>query len=158
MAAGDSGVFLDYEGLKVVVDKINSKIDSILSNLDALPTGTIVMWSGEVVPNGWAICDGQNGTPDLRGRFVIGANDTYKLESRGGNATHTISVDELPGHTHTVAGVNVVSDGNGGSLFSGGEDSVTPSSGVTTNATGGGQEMDILPPYYALAYIMKVSV
>lgn len=157
MGAEDLGVFLDYAGLKIVVDKINSKIDSVLSNLDAIPTGTIVMWSGEVVPNGWAICDGQNGTPDLRGRFIIGANDTYKLETTGGSATHTITVDELPSHTHTVSGVNLTEDGSGGSLFPGGEDAVVPSEESTTSATGGGQEMDILPPYYALAYIMKVS-
>ena len=42
-----------------------------------MPKGGIIMWSGNVtdIPNAWALCDGQNGTPDLRGRLFVGADD-----------------------------------------------------------------------------------
>lgn len=156
MGANDNG-FLDYAGLSKVISLINTKIDSVLTNLESLPIGSIIMWSGETIPSGWAICDGQNGTPDLRGRFVMGADAEHTLGETGGSASHTLSVDELPAHKHATSGISVTEDGSGGSLFSGGEDSIAPSSNTETGETGGGTSFNILPPYYALAYIMKLS-
>jgi microcystin-dependent protein len=87
------------------------------------PTGAIMMWYGSLlsIPSGWALCDGASGTPDLRGRFVIGAGGAYALGATGGSATlagstssngahsHTITVDshtltaaEIPAHSHTI--------------------------------------------------------
>ena len=50
------------------------------------PSGGIVMWSGSVasIPSGWLLCDGTNGTPDLRNRFIVGAGSTYAVGATGG--------------------------------------------------------------------------
>jgi len=50
----------------------------------------IVIWSGAVVdiPFGWKLCDGNNGTPDLRNKFVIGAGDTF---NPGDDAASTVA-------------------------------------------------------------------
>ncbi len=55
-----------------------------------LPAGVIVMWSGQLdaIPDGWALCDGQNGTPDLSNRFVLGADTAAYLGSTGGSRSH----------------------------------------------------------------------
>lgn len=146
--------FLDYGGL----GKYNAKIQQELSKIESIPSYAILAYSGtaETIPSGWAICDGQNGTPDLRGRFILGASDDYTVGDTGGSDTHTLTVDELPTHHHSVAGVTVTENGKGGSLFSGGEDEISPSTSVDTSDTGEGEAIDIMPPYYALVYIMKL--
>jgi hypothetical protein len=63
-----------------------------------VPTGIIVLWSGATtsVPKGWALCDGTNGTPNLRDKFVVGAGSTYAVAATGGsNAAHTHSIPSL---------------------------------------------------------------
>jgi len=78
------------------------------SATDALPRGTIIMWSGSVaqIPSGWALCDGKNGTPDLRGRFIVGYDaadsDYAAIGSTGGEKKHTLTKEELPPHGHTA--------------------------------------------------------
>jgi len=145
----------------------------------AFPVGGIIMWSGSVasIPSGWALCNGSNGTPDLRNRFVVGAGSTYAVNATGGSAdaivvshTHTFSAttSSAGSHTHTI--------NNGGSLSSavsngGVAGTVTPTSTInTTNAagdhahtisgttasTGSSGTNANLPPYYALAYIIKL--
>ena len=52
---------------------------------NALPSGSIIIWTGSTIPNGWAICNGENGTPDLRNRFLVGAGSDGALGSTGGN-------------------------------------------------------------------------
>lgn len=58
--------------------------------LAAFPRGCIMAWYGELnqVPDGWKICDGQNGTPDLRGRFLRGAQNAGEYKQPGGRETH----------------------------------------------------------------------
>lgn len=70
---------------------------------DILPKGAIIMWSGSVssIPNGWALCDGNNGTPDLRNRFIVGAGGEYAVGDTGGAKEVTLTVDEIPAHTHS---------------------------------------------------------
>lgn len=127
---------------------------------NAVCTGMITLWYGSVdsVPEGWALCDGSNGTPDLRGRFVLGGGgDEYSIGATGGEATHTLSVDELPAHNH-------YSSTKAGRLFtlgtSSGQYVVTSSQAAETNVTGGdaggGKAHNNMPPYYVLAYIMKM--
>lgn len=67
----------------------------------AIPEGLIIMWAGEVVPDGWVLCDGQNGTPDLRDKFLVGSGDVYALNDEGGQNTIT----NVPSHTHNFSGV-----------------------------------------------------
>ena len=72
---------------------------------NVMPTGMIIMWGGLVsnIPGGWALCDGTNGTPDLRDRFVVGAGNNYNVGDAGGLATNTLSVSQLPSHNHAFA-------------------------------------------------------
>ncbi len=107
---------------------------SPIASGETVPTGGIIMWSGAEVPEGWALCDGTDGTPDLQNRFVVGAGDTYALAETGGSSTDL-----------------VVSTGSMGSAACGGW-STPPCSTVVTGVSGGGGT----PPYYALAYIMKL--
>lgn len=64
-----------------------------------IPAGAIMLWSGSIgsIPAGWYLCNGSNGTPDLRDRFVVGAGSTYAVDATGGSAD-AITVS----HTHTV--------------------------------------------------------
>ena len=92
-----------------------------------VPAGTIVMWSGTAVPSGWAVCDGNNGTPDLRGRFIVCAGQatsasvpgdltpSYTLNSKGGVNSHTLTVAELPKHQHEASSNNANIAVSGGS-------------------------------------------
>ena len=68
------------------------------------PVGGIILWSGSTsdIPTNWHLCDGTNGTPDLRGRFVIGAGGSYSVGNTGGESEHTLTVDEMPSHNHTT--------------------------------------------------------
>jgi microcystin-dependent protein len=67
-----------------------------------IEVGTIILWSGNInsPPDKWAVCNGSNGTPDLRNRFVVGAGNSYAVNSTGGSDSVTLSTAELPSHTH----------------------------------------------------------
>ena len=54
------------------------------------------------IPDNWSVCDGQNGTPDLRERFIVGAGNKYGLRSRGGEKEHILTIDEMPSHRHSM--------------------------------------------------------
>lgn len=154
----------------------------VLAN--AIPTGLISMWSGAIatIPSGWVLCNGSNGTPDLRNRFIIGAHSdttgvayttiTGSNTQSGGSKdaitvshTHTAtsSVND-PGHTHTAPGrVQLV--GGGGSFDWTNDNPYTTqttnsnTTGITVSTTiassGSSGTNANLPPYYALAFIMK---
>ncbi len=68
-----------------------------------IPTGIIVMWSGSVgtIPAGWAFCDGTNGTPDLRDRFILAAGTVNAVATTGGVDNITLTTANLPAHTHS---------------------------------------------------------
>ena len=167
-------------------DNIAGIITSIPATSPAVPSGCILIWSGSVgsIPSGFVICDGTNGTPDLRNSFVLGAGNTYSVGQTGGATTATLTQSNLPnvnfnatststvtdpGHVHTpyVSGTTFVA--NGGSTGGTGPNSnaslaSTTASAVTgitvatttTVASGGSSTaFSILPPYYALAYVMK---
>jgi microcystin-dependent protein len=84
-----------------------------LTGIVSIPSGLIAVWSGSVasIPAGWVLCNGANGTPDLRDRFVVGAGTTYAVDATGGANTVTLATTEIPGHTHTVSGTTA-SDGS----------------------------------------------
>ena len=133
----------------------------------SVPTGCILIWSGSAgsIPSGFQLCDGTNGTPDLRNSFVLGAGNSYVVGQTGGSAdailpshTHTATVTD-PGHFHTVFSVT----GSGTGISSGSGDSINfPNSGsavtgitVTNSTSGVSPTGGNLPPYYALCYIYK---
>ena len=49
----------------------NVTVNGAVSGYGTAPVGCIILWSGAAnkIPEGWALCNGQNGTPDLRNRF-----------------------------------------------------------------------------------------
>ncbi len=113
--------------------------------MPALPSGTILLWSGSIatIPGGFVLCDGNNGTPDLRDRFLVGAGGAYAVGASGGTTqhNHTFTGD---GHSHSL----VVQPGVGPGAFRAPFTDSQPAAGTTDNT-------NHLPPYYALAYIMK---
>ena len=137
-----------------------------------VPSGLIAIWSGSLgsIPSGWVLCNGANGTPDLRNSFILGAGSTYAVGTTGGSAdaivvshTHTAtSTVTDPGHNHTLfstpySGFGYVTGSNAVGL--GSNTTGTSTTGVTvatTNASTGVSGTNAnLPPYYALAFIMK---
>lgn len=121
----------------------------------ALPNGSVLMWNGTTPPINWGICDGTNGTPDLRGSFVLGSSANHAFGQTGGEENHTLNVNEMPNHSHSFnlpQGDQNYGNG-GGNTFWGG----SWGRGMGTNAVGGSAAHNNMPPYYALAYIMKLG-
>ena len=134
----------------------HTEMDANFTNLNnaALPSGVIVLWSGSTssIPSGWVICDGTNSTPDLRDRFVVGAGSSYSVGNTGGADSVTLTVSQIPSHSHTLTSGKANYGGSGTyNAWDGNQLLQT----VTTNSTGGGGSHENRPPYYALAYIMK---
>jgi len=172
----------------VVQDSANNLVDTydniagILTQIPAasptLPTGVILIWSGSTgsIPSGYVICDGSNGTPDLRNSFVLGAGNSYTVGQTGGStdaivvshthtATSTSTVTD-PGHFHNSYGNGAPNGGGSGIALtnpgnSPGLATQSATTGITvatstTNATAGTSGSGAnMPPFYALAYIMK---
>jgi hypothetical protein len=153
---------------------------ALTNNLPGLtPVGGIIMWSGSIaaIPSGWALCNGLNGTPDLRNKFIIGANAdnagvantniTGTNTQTGGTkdavvVSHSHGITD-PGHLHAT---NIAADGVGGSYRSFGQQQFdnptmintdSKTTGITINSEGSSGTNANLPPYYALAYIMRTS-
>ena len=139
-----------------------------------VPVGGIIMWSGTVAAaqalTGWSLCDGTNGTPDLRSRFIVGAGSdvgtgvtfnantgalsgAYAPGNIGGSVAHQLTIAEIPSHTHRFSQTNEGVNSGGAQVMDG------PSSGTgfSPESVGGDDYHENRPPYYALAFIMRVS-
>lgn len=127
------------------------------STSSSVPQGSIIPWYGSIgnIPNGFALCDGKNGTPDLRDRFLVGAGNSYKLGNTGGVNMVTLTIAQMPSHEHDVYsgryGSNIYSISCDGSSYGGILDHKHK-----TKSAGGNQPHENRPPYYALYYIMKL--
>ena len=154
----------------VTAAKVENAINTTLEFV--VPAGGIIMWSGSTgsVPSGWAICDGNNGTPDLRNRFVIGAGSSYGVNATGGSkdavvVSHSHGITEPnggQGHKHTMEYTETDSnDGrseeSGNGSAAGTHDTSFATTGITINTEGVSGTDKNLPPYLALAYIMKLA-
>ena len=150
-------------------------------SVDFLPRASIIMfaWGDEAIPDGWAKCDGRTyivenkkakvvpggtpggiNTPDLRGRFPIGIGAGPGLTPRsewekGGFETHTLSVAQMPAHTHGHNIWRAPSDADGSShVFNCGRGG--GQSGVTIDSAGDGQPHPIMPPFAGVNFIMRI--
>lgn len=151
---------------------------NVTGKFNLIPKGMIIAWYGSNVPDGWTLCDGNNGTPDLRGKFIVGSDDIIKSGTTGGNSNIALTVNELPTHSHgywdifaaevvtgdyssrwpdTVNDIIQIPDNRGSSR------GLIQSSECkgwakrrTSESTGNGKSWSIMPPYYALMYIMKL--
>lgn len=159
-------------GVMSATDK--AKLDSILS----IPLGGIILFYppsgtqitsyfdmgtglGKTIAQGgifdmskFAICNGSNSTPDLRDRFILGAGN-QSSGTTGGEASHTLTVDELPSHKHSMVG-------NGSQLVSPWNRTIERGEGdmrysFETGLTGNNQPHNNIPPYIALFYIMRIN-
>ena len=169
---------LQKEGLKIPG---NLTVDG---SFNYLPKGTIVAYNQTSAPAGWAICDGNNQTPDLRGRFVLGNGGSRGINATGGEENVTLGVHQMPQHQHNVNGDTdtkgnhnhgfKVGGGGGGrgggngttegyTNHGGGFDTNTYDNGnhthnfnVNSSYVGGNQPHNNMPPFYVLTYIMKL--
>jgi hypothetical protein len=159
------------------LDNLYGILQNAPASAPTIPTGCIILWSGAsgAIPSGYYLCDGNNGTPDLRNRFIVGAGDAYSVNQTGGSADAIVV-----SHTHTATSTSVVTDPghihtldrgtNGGlsdffqattTLDSAALETNSATTGITvatttTNASTGTSGTNAnLPPYFALCYIMK---
>lgn len=159
---------------KMVVTNGDGSLSSI-----GCPKGVIWLWSGSIenIPDGWALCNGENGTPDLRGRFVLGVNTNTKkngdfmvneMNAKGGSETHNhkyfdTMYAEKWGHKATTKALikhpefsvdnNIGSSGtDNDNTFQG----IWRFTGEDQTSKGTDEGGRIFPPYFTLAYIMKI--
>ena len=149
-------------GITTHVGNVQVAAGSSFIGAGTIPVGGIIMWSGSIasIPTGWALCNGSSGTPDLRDRFIVGAGNNYSVAGVGGTTD-----SQLPAHTHNVTNgsansftaVTSVSDesinqGGGGGVNVADQESSTT---FTIQSAGISSTNQNLPPYYALAFIMR---
>ena len=135
-----------------------------LSITAAVPIGAILMWCGTSAPAGWAMCDGTNGTPDLTGRFIVGINGknsagltTLQPGDIGGEEFHQLTVPEMPSHTHTTVTGAHNAGYNGGSNYIFNNGTITGAAGGDPTNKDATLPHNNMPPFFALAYIMKMK-
>ena len=149
------------------------KVDTKFDGHGTVPVGAILLWSGAVnaIPEGWALCNGQNGTPNLTDRFIVGAGNQYAVNAVGGLASVTLTQNQLPSHQHTykdgyfaessisssVDGVDNIGKNVTGCGDHDQDNNEIPYRNMTTSSSGSGSAFDIRPPYFALCYIMRVQ-
>lgn len=177
-----------------ILKQVQTLAQGIRDAMDkAIPVGTIAMFGAEKDPEGWLRCDGRLvqrsaypklfaviGTaygsssgndfriPDIRERSVVGTGTKYRVGDRGGNATVTLSIAQMPAHTHEIG-----EQGNAGSRFqarTANQDIGIGTSGYTyltstgtssgdrspvAVSAGGSQPVDLRDPYIGLPYIIK---
>ena len=152
----------NFNYLQNSLNTANSTITSLQSQIATdIPSGIIVMWHGSIasIPSGWVLCNGSNGTPDLRNQFIVGANadvsgnaeSTISGSAAQSGGSTTITQANIPNYNITVP--TTTSSWNSspdGSQFPGGVGSNTA---ATINSGGSGTAY--VQPYYALAFIMK---
>ena len=174
--------YLDNEGAsnnKIPTQKaVKTYVDT------RLPKGMISMWSGKDIPVGWVLCDGTNNTPNLSGKFIVGqdksSGDYNEIGNTGGLEQVTLTTKQIPSHHHsgnTASSGNhhhnishpvsknssgdskktITVDGeNHGTLTFKTQNGGAHSHSFKTKETGGDQPHENRPPYYVLAYIMKL--
>jgi hypothetical protein len=174
--ARDADLFDGIDSAAVFVDPANTSSPKVKTaqfadaisggeELFMVPKGAIIIWSGNALPNGWALCDGQNGTPDLRDKFVRGAPGLGPYAS-GGSDTHAHT---SPAHLHSVDPPATTTGNNSGGGFTAGNALVSQQASRHThthsvnipafNSASTAVTIDPasnVPVHFTLAYIMKL--
>jgi hypothetical protein len=151
-------------------------VNAIVTNLVAqncsgfVPVGSIIMWSGDeaaanLIPDNWKLCDGTNGTPDLRDRFIVGAGNDYDIGDIGGTESVTLTATNLPEHSHEfrvrqadqveIFGSSVISIWD--TLPNWGDTGYTQKRLTSPFGSATPEPINTTPRYYAVAYIMRMS-
>lgn len=132
---------------------------TVTNSFNLLPKGSIILWNGsdKNVPTGWILCDGANGTPDMRGRVPIGSGQGTNLSNKifgemGGEEQHTLSIAELPQHSHNIPGLTPDRGYANGSWSS----FRNVDTGIESSSTGKNIPHNNMQPYIVLNYIMKI--
>lgn len=153
------------------------------STSSSVPQGSIIPWYGSPgnIPDGFALCDGKNGTPDLRDRFLVGAGNAYKLGDIGGENSVKLEATQIGNHYHAFGSYDnnngwfvrlpsyatfPMPPGSGRAWWNGRNDwrgfqgpFATQSLDMVTSlaiSTAAQEAHENRPPYYALHYIMKL--
>ena len=137
-----------------------------LSGYGTIPMGGIIMWSGNAnnVPDGWKLCDGTDGTPNLKGKFIVGYDpadsDYNSVGKTGGEKSVTLSTAQMPSHSHSatvrVSGLAASSNGDK-DFFAPSWKTKNAEEAIATDSKGSGQPHENRPPYYAMCFIMRVK-
>ena len=183
----DINMGYNFSGITISITNVNgnaitinnSRVATTQHIKNAIPAGTIIAYNSTTPPNGWVLCDGSNGSPDLRGRFVLGATTSStnapqlssSLASRtinisGGLENVYLGLQNIPDHTHSglISHTNLSEasvDGNDGGAPGTQSDVANWSTSThtsETNDTGNNLAHENMPPYYVLIYIMKTDV
>ena len=166
---------LEHFSSEISAEAIQNVAAIVDQNFVTMPF-MIVIFRGaaDMIPDGWALCNGQNGTPDLRDRFVVGAGPRKRYGTRGGGNT-VLSIANLPSHSHSVVGStdadwsshSCASDDGGGqdSHYTLGDSNAGRRCPIPqhrhrinliSGRTGFGRPFTADPLYYSLSYIMKL--
>lgn len=151
-------------------------VTGVITGPGTIPIGGIIMWNGSVVPSGWQLCDGSNGTPNLLNRFILGGNSystsawresiTGSATSSGGNkdaivVSHTHTLTD-PGHSHSYTNQVYADSGLGGGgspvpYLQTTSTTGTNTTGITIASAGSSGTNQNLPPYFVLAFIQRMT-
>jgi microcystin-dependent protein len=149
---------------------------NLAQSIVGIPKGVITMWSGAIpnIPAGWALCNGQNGTPNLQDKFIVGAGNEYAVHDQAGEKMHTLTKAELPAvgigyrDRYYIENIGVLTgaifketaplnyNANLGGHSTDNDNNTFLYKDATTDNMGSGVAHENRPPYYALAYIMKL--
>ncbi|MBA7578726.1 hypothetical protein ES708_20591 [subsurface metagenome] len=172
-----------FPDLKDGIIRVANKIIRTVEVIGGAPSDIIVMWPRPIadIPLGWHLCDGAGDTPDLRGRFIVGAGGSYAIGNTGGAASVTLTINQIPSHYHSIAHTHTIAHthsyavevdgvtwhhlaGGGawqmswGSRTTDGSSAANSggSSAANSGSRGGSTSHENRPPFYALAFIMKL--
>ena len=154
---------------------LDGAIGELQNNASIVPIGGIIMYFGSIDnfdENGrgkstsdvyhYGLCNGNSYgdiiSPNLKNRFVVGAGGKYDVGETGGEASHTLTVNELPSHKHSIQGYGVDSANRSAKVIIDDDRATYPNpTSSETLAAGGGDAHNNMPPYYALTFIIRIE-
>lgn len=168
----------DFDAVEAALAEAYQEVIEIMA-VDFTPVGTIIFWLGIASkrPDKWLICDGAlleqddypdlfhilrdnfpfSGTtfelPNLTAQFLYGAGNDAQIADTGGAAVHTLTVAELPAHTHTVERGNNI--GNSTTRVVESDNNTGSAQFSNTSSVGSGDSHNNMPPYIRGFWLIK---